>query len=66
MFEYATLLNIKYGKQNNVSAEKDHEEDKNELKKCRKIDFYAFRAFIAIYFLTVVTYFYMYIYHLRE
>lgn len=62
MFEYATLLHIKYGIQNKVSSEKDPEEDKNALKKCHKIDFYALRAFIATYLLTVVAYFYIYMY----
>ena len=63
MFEYATLLQIKYGMQSKDSVEKQNEEDNNALmKKCRKIDFYALRVFIATYFLTVVSYFYIYTY----
>ena len=61
MFEYATLLTIKFGKQGKISDEKDQSEEKNILKRCRKIDFYALRAFIATYLLTVGTYFYLYI-----
>ena len=61
MFEYAILLTIKFGKQDQMSNERDHGEEKNALKKCRKIDFYALRAFIATYLLTVGAYFYIYI-----
>ena len=62
MFEYATLLQIKYGTQSNESAEKQNEEDNKVMKKCQTIDFYALRVYIASYILTVVSYFYIYMY----
>ena len=61
MFEYAILLTIKFGKQNKISAEKDIGEEKKAVEKCRKMDLYALRVFIACYSLTVGTYFYSYI-----
>ena len=65
MFEYAILLQIKYGTQSKESAEKQEEDNNALTKKCRKIDFYALRVFIACYILTVVSYFYIYMYVLR-
>ena len=63
MFEYATLLNVKYGKQIKVSVGKNGEEEEKVLKRCHKIDFYALRVFIVTYFLTIGMYFYIvYIY----
>ena len=62
MFEYATLLHIKYGVQSKVVAKKDNEEEIKALKKCRKIDYYALRIFIVTYFPTVVAYFGIYMY----
>ena len=61
MFEYAILLTIKFGKQNKISAEKDIGEEENAAKKCRKMDLYALRVFMACFSLTVGTYFFIYI-----
>ena len=58
MFEYAILLAIKFGKQNKISSEKDPSEERKAAEKCRKIDLYVLRAFIAANSVTVCAYFY--------
>ena len=64
MFEYAILLTIKFGKQKTISADENAGEEKIAVKKCRKMDLYALRVFIACYSLSIVIYFYIMTYYM--
>ena len=56
MFEYATLMSINFGK---LRIYKGVNPKKEKIEgKCRKIDYYALRAFVSVHVLTMGTYFY--------
>ena len=55
-FEYAVLLAIKFRKQS--EGTKKEVDNRRRMEKCRKIDRYALRAFIVVYGVAVLAYFY--------
>ena len=59
-FEYAMLLNIRFGKLNGIrnAGEKLRKAEEASEGKCRKIDWFAMRIFLVVYILTVGSYFY--------
>ena len=61
LFEYAIMLTIRFGKQDkNRSANKNGTIDDFVAEmKCRKIDRWALRAFLAAHVVTMGTYFYI-------
>ena len=58
LFEYAILLAIRFGKQNNKINDNMTGNDAADkaIAKCRKIDRYALRVFLALNVVTVCTY----------
>ena len=58
IFEYALCLAIRFGKQNQIGAEKRSIYYMKSEDKCRGIDRYALRVFIGVYVMSVATYFY--------
>ena len=58
LFEYALLLNIRYGKVNRISNVVKEQWTVKAEKKCRKVDRYAIRLFVIVHTITVPAYFY--------
>ena len=57
LFEYAILLAIRFGKQNKINDNMTGNDGAdNAIAKCRKIDRYALRVFLALNVVTVCTY----------
>ena len=57
MFEYAVLLAMKFGKQNEITPQISPGDEEKKVEKCRMIDLYALRAFAVAYALTICIYF---------
>ena len=59
LFEYSVLLAIRFRKQNKIAADGMMGDTNNILAeiKCHKIDRYALRAFLALFAITMGTYF---------
>ena len=58
LFEYAVCLAIRFGKQNQIGAEKLVKYYRKAEDRCRAIDRHALRAFIGVYAVSMATYFY--------
>ena len=60
LFEYALLLGIRFGKQLKINADKKGRKNNQAERLCLTIDRYALRVFVAVQFLSIGTYFYIY------
>ena len=57
-FEYAMQLKIRFGTLNQINSNNGEKSNAKTEEKCRRIDRYALRIFIAIYIITLGVYFY--------
>ena len=62
LFEYAIMLTIRFGKQDKNRSAANRKGTKDDVfaeMRCRKIDRYALRVFLAAHVATMGTYFYI-------